>query len=221
MTAEYEKLITIANPRSPIAEAYRTLRTNIQFSSLDKQLRSLVVTSASPDEGKSTTIANLAVTFAQAGSEVILVDGDLRRPSLHRLFDLPNERGLTSYVLADPNEAPPIQTTPVERLRVMTSGPLPHNPSELLASQRFEKAIAALGEIADLVMFDCPPIVAVSDAAVLGRRVDGCLLIVSANKTRREHALRAKRLLEKANVTMLGSVLNNTKQDATLYNYYE
>jgi len=221
LAAEYEKLITVANPRSPVAEAYRILRTNIQFSSLDKPLRTLLVTSASPEEGKSTTLANLAVTFAQAGNEVVVVDSDLRRPSLHKLFDLPNERGLTTFILEDPDREPPVQATEVERLRVLTSGPLPHNPSELLGSQRMERAIAALRERADLVLFDCPPVVAVADAAVLGRRLDGCLLVVSVGKTRRDHALRAKRLLDKASVNVLGAVLNNARFDPSLYRYYQ
>lgn len=221
MATEYQKLITVANPRSPIAEAYRTLRTNIQFSSLDKPLHTLLVTSASPEEGKSTTLANLAVTFAQAGNEVVVVDSDLRRPSLHTLFELPNERGLTTYVLEDPDAEPPIQATGIERLRVLTSGPLPHNPSELLGSQRMERAVAALRERADLVLFDCPPVVAVADAAVLGRRLDGCLLIISVGKTRRDHASRAKRLLDKANVNVLGAVLNNARFDPSLYGYYQ
>jgi capsular exopolysaccharide synthesis family protein len=221
VAAEYEKLITIANPRSPISEAYRTLRTNVQFSSLDRPLKTLLVTSASPEEGKSTTLANLAVTFAQAGSEVILVDSDLRRPSLHKLFGLPNERGLTSYMLADPDDAPPVQSTGIERLRILTSGLLPHNPSDLLGSQRFEKVIATLTAMADVVFFDCPPVAVVADAAVLGRKVDGCLLVVSAGTTRRDFALRAKRLLDKASVPVIGTVLNNAKVDASLYSYYE
>lgn len=221
MVAQHEHLITIANPKSPVAEAYRVLRTNIQFSSLDRPLRTLLITSAGSEEGKSTTLANLAVTFAQAGNEVVVVDSDLRRPSLHKLFGLPNEQGLTTFLLESPDQAPPLQPTHVERLRVLTSGPLPHNPSELLGSQRMEKAIAALRDLADLVLFDCPPVVAIADAAVLGRRVDGALLVVSAGRSRRDHATRAKRLLDKANVNVLGAVLTNAKLDASLYSYYQ
>ena len=221
LAVEYQSLITVANPRSPVAEAYRVLRTNIQFSSLDKPIRTLLVTSTSPEEGKSTTLANLAVTFAQAGSEVVVVDSDLRRPSIHTLFGLPNDRGLTTFLLEDPNGEPPLQATAIERLRVLSSGPLPHNPSELLGSQRMERAVAVLRETAELVLFDCPPVVAVADAAVLGRRLDGCLLVVSVGKTRRDHAVRAKRLLDKANVNVLGAVLNNAKFDPSLYRYYQ
>ena len=221
MTADNQGLITITNPRSPVAEAYRALRTNIQFSSVDRPIRTLLVTSTSPEEGKSTTLANLAITFAQAGSEVIVVDCDLRRPSLHRLFDLPNERGLTTFLLESPDATPPLQAGPVDRLRVLTSGPLPHNPSELLGSQRVEKTIAGLREMADLVLFDCPPIMAVTDAAVLGRKLDGALLVVSAGKTRRDHAAQARRLLEKASVNIVGAVLNNARLDSSVYRYYD
>lgn len=220
MAVAYPQLVTIANPRSPAAEAYRTLRSNVQFSSLDKPPKTLLITSASPEEGKSTTLANLAVTFAQAGQKVIIVDADLRRPSLHELFSLPNEKGLTTYLLDEPDALPPLQTTAIERLLVLTSGPLPHNPSELLGSTRMEKVVAALSEMADLVLYDCPPIVAVADAAVLGRRIDAALLVVSAGKTKRDHITRAKKALEKANIKILGAVLNNARIDSSISSYY-
>jgi len=142
-------LITLVNPRSAVAEAYRTLRTNIQFSSLDEPLRTLLVASASADEGKSTTLANLAVTFAQAGRRTILVDSDLRRPSLHAIFGMPNDQGLTTMLLQDDAPAPLVET-PIEGLRLLPSGPIPPNPSELLASRRLEGAIARLRNDADL-----------------------------------------------------------------------
>ena len=220
MNETSEKLITISNPRSPIAEAYRTLRTNIQFSSLDRPLRTLLVTGTTPEEGKSTTLANLAVIFAQAGHRVVLVDADLRRPSLHKLFGLPNSIGLTSLFIAEAPDALPLQETGVPNLALLPSGPQPPNPSELLGSQRMEKVIAALREAADYVLFDCPPIIAVTDAAVLGRKVDGVLLVVSAGKTKRDHAARAKLLLEKVNANVLGVVLTNAKLDMRLYQYY-
>jgi len=216
---EYRSLVTVANPRSPISEAYRALRTNIQFSSIDRSLHSLLVTSTSPEEGKSTVLANLAVTFAEAGSQVILVDADLRRPSLHVLFGLSNQVGLTTAVLDD-GGALPIQDTPVPNLRLLTSGPLPPNPAELLGSQRMDRIIEGLRAMADYVLFDSPPIVAVTDAAVLGRRLDGVLLVVDAGKTKRDHARRAKALLEKVNAHLLGVVLNNAELDLSLYQYY-
>ena len=220
MSETSEQLITVSNPRSPIAEAYRTLRTNIQFSSLDRPLQTLLVTSTTPEEGKSTTLANLAVTFAQAGHRVILVDADLRRPMLHKLFGLPNSIGLTSLFIADAPGSLPLQETEVPNLMLLPSGPQPPNPSELLGSQRMDKVIAALKEASDYVLFDCPPIIAVTDAAVLGRKVDGVLLVVSAGKTKRDHAARAKLLLEKVNANLLGVVLTNAKLDMRLYQYY-
>jgi len=178
-----------------------------------------LVTSTSPEEGKSTVLANLAVTFAEAGSQVILVDADLRRPSLHVLFGLSNQVGLTTAVLDD-GGALPIQDTPVPNLRLLTSGPLPPNPAELLGSQRMDRIIEGLRAMADYVLFDSPPIVAVTDAAVLGRRLDGVLLVVDAGKTKRDHARRAKALLEKVNAHLLGVVLNNAELDLSLYQYY-
>jgi non-specific protein-tyrosine kinase len=212
------ELITLANPRSAVAEAYRTLRTNIQLSSLDQPLRTLLVASAGADEGKSTTLANLAVTFAQAGRRTILVDSDLRRPSLHVLFGTPNDQGLTTMLLQDDAPAP-LLDTPIEGLRLLPSGPVPPNPSELLASRRLEGAIAWLRDAADLVLFDSPPALAVSDAAVLSRRVDGVVLVLSAGRTRREHAARARQVLERAGARLLGVVLNNASVEDAVYSY--
>lgn len=220
MALDMEGLVTVADPRSPVAEAYRTLRTNIQFSSLDRKVRTLLVTSTGAAEGKSTTIANLGVTFALTGNRVVLVDSDLRRPSLDKIFGLANQHGLTSLMLDESDPVAALQTTPVERLRVLTSGPLPPNPSELLASQRLDRIVSALSDAADIVLFDSPPIIAVTDAAVLARKVDAVLLVVSAGKTRREHAARARQLLEKVGANVLGVVLNNAQIDESLYQYY-
>jgi capsular exopolysaccharide synthesis family protein len=214
-------LITISNLRSPISEAYRTLRTNLEFTSLDKPIRAMVVTSAAPEEGKSTTLANLAVTIAQAGKKVILVDCDLRRPSLHQIFNARNTPGFTDMMRDDALMAkPPLQETEVPNLRLLASGTIPPNPSELLASRRMSEVIAALQQQADIVLFDAPPIIAVTDAAVLSSKVDAVLLVVSAGKTKREHAKKATALLEKVNAHLIGTVLNNVKGEASLYQYY-
>ena len=214
-------LITILNPRSPISEAYRTLRTNLDFSSLDKPICSMVVTSAAPEEGKSTTLANLAVTMAQSGKRVILVDCDLRRPSLHHIFNARSTVGFTDMMRDDALMAkPPLQETNVANLRLLTSGTIPPNPSELLASRRMGDLIAALQQQADILLFDAPPIVAVTDAAVLASKVDAVLLVISAGKTKRDHARKAKALLEKVNARLIGTVLNNVKGESSLYQYY-
>ncbi len=212
-------LITLTDPRSPVSEAYRALRTNLSFYSLDNPIRSLVVTSAAGDEGKSTTIANLAVTLAQAGRRTILVDCDLRRPSLHTLFNLRQSPGLTEMVLGQVESAP-LQETGVENLWLLASGTQPPNPADLLGSKRADQAIAALLAEADMVLFDAPPVIAVTDAAVLGAKVDGVLLVISAGKTRREHAERAKEILEKAKVRIVGATLTNAPKDSTIGGYY-
>ena len=213
-----DRLISHFNSKSPIAEAYRQLRTNIQFSSLDNPVRTLLVTSTGPEEGKTTTLANLAVTIAQTGSRVTLVDCDLRKPSLHDLFGLPAEPGLTNVLLGA--DAIPYHECGIENLRILPAGPLPPNPSELLGSRRMSEVIVQLKGEADYVLFDTPPVVIVTDAAVLATRVDGVLLVVSAGKTRRELAQRAKSLLEKVNAPLLGVVLNNVKHEPTIHHYY-
>jgi len=221
MTDKLDHLITVADPRSPVSEAYRTLRTNLDFSSLDKPIKTMLVTSAGPEEGKSTVLANLAVTTAQTGWKVILVDCDLRRPSLHDIFGLKNDRGLTTMVVNDAAmESPPLQDTDVQGLQLVSSGPLPPNPSELLGSRRMEEIIAALLERADVVLFDAPPVVAVTDAAVLSTKVDGVLLVINAGGTKRDYARAATARLEKVNANLLGAVLNNVKFDVSLHRYY-
>lgn len=222
-SAGLDDLIAYRDPRSPVAEAYRTLRTNIQFSSLEKPVQTILLTGTSGLEGKSNVLANLAVTFAQSGSRVILVDCDLRRPALDTLFGISNSSGLTSAILdeikGNSGGILPLQRTAVENLRVLPSGPLPPNPAELLASSAMDRIIAALRAEADFVLFDSPPVVAVTDAAVLARKVDGVLLVVSAGQTKRDHAARAKQQLEKVNANILGVVLNNASLDADTLTY--
>jgi non-specific protein-tyrosine kinase len=214
-------LITVTNPRSPISEAYRTLRTNLEFTSLDRPITTMVITSAAPEEGKSTTLANVAVAIAQAGRKVIVVDCDLRRPSLHQIFDAHSKVGFTDMMRDDTLMAnPPVQETCVQNLFLLTSGTIPPNPSELLASRRMSEVVATLQRQADMILFDAPPVVAVTDAAVLASKVDAVLLVVSAGKTKREHARKAKALLEKVNARLIGTVLNNVKGEASLYQYY-
>jgi capsular exopolysaccharide synthesis family protein len=220
LEANVPALVTLSEPRSPAAEAYRTLWNNIRFSSPDHPIRTLLVTSAGDDEGKSTTLCNLAVTIAQAGTRAIVVDCDLRRPSLHEILDLANDKGLTSALLDDGGADLPLQPTAVPGLQALTSGPLPPNPADLLGSKRLERVIEALTASADLVLFDSPPVSIVTDAAVLASRVDGVILVIGAGKTRREVAGRVKTILEKANARVLGVVLTNAQIDKNLYRYY-
>jgi len=221
MSDKLNELITLTESRSPISEAYRTLRTNLDFAGLDRALRTLVVTSAGMSEGKSTTLANLAIVSAQAGRRVILVYADLRRPTLHTVFGLANDAGLTTMMMDDAALAsPPLIKTAVEGLSVLTSGPLPPNPAEVMGSRRMEEIIAALAERADQVLFDTPPVVAVTDAAVLATKVDGVVLVVSAGHTRRDHARTAVQRLQQINARVVGAVLTNVQVDTGLKGYY-
>jgi len=218
--AKQPDLITLTDPRSPAAEAYRTLRTNLTFAALDKPIETLLVTSAAPDEDKSVVLANLAVTMAQGERRTILVDADLRRPSLHEIFGVANDRGLTSMIVEETAlDDPPLVESGVDNLWLMPSGPLPPNPADILGSRRMEDAIARLKSRADIVLFDAPPVVAVTDGAVLGTKVDGVLLVVCAGRTRREHAQRARELLERVRVRIVGAVLNDAPRDVVLGGY--
>jgi capsular exopolysaccharide synthesis family protein len=214
-------LITLTDPRSPVSEAYRTLRTNLEFFSLDEPIRTLVVTSPGAEEGKSTVLANLAVTLAQGGKQVILLDCDLRRPAQHALFGLDNTSGLTTMMLDEAAQSdPPLRQTSVDGLRVLPAGPPPPNPAELLGSRRMKETVAALLAQTDVLLFDAPPVLAVTDALVLAVQTDGILLVVKAGSTRREHVQRAKERLERVNARIVGAVLNNAPTDQTLQGYY-
>jgi len=213
-------LITLTDPRSPAAEAYRTLRTNLTFAALDAPLKTLAVTTAAPDDEKAKILANLAVTMAQSERRTILVEADLRRPSLHEIFGVTSEPGLTTMIVDEAMlNNPPLVQTGVPNLWLLPSGPLPPNPSDLLGSQKMEQAIAALTSHADVVIFDAPPVVSATDAVVLGTKVDGVLLVVSAGRTKREHAQRAKELLERVHIRIVGTVLNNAPHSITLGGY--
>lgn len=214
-------LVTVSDPRSPAAEAYRTLRTNLSFSSLDDPIRTLVVTSPAPQDSQSIVIANLAVIMAQGGNRTLLADCDLRRPVLHEVFGADNSRGITTMMLDDSAMSePPLQKTEIDSLWLLPSGPLPPNPADLLGSRRMDVVISRLTESADMVLLNAPPVIAVTDAAVLGSKVDGVLLVIGAGATRRDHAERAKEMLEKVNVRIVGAVLDNAPADALVGGYY-
>lgn len=211
-------LITLTDPRAPAAEAYRTLRTNLMFASTDKPVTAFVVSAASQPDGKSSAAANLAVTFAQAGNKTILVDADMRRPQQHGLWGLENTRGLSSLMTDDALLAtPPLQATDIPNLSVLTSGELPANPADLLSSARMGEVLGLLRARASYVIFDAPPVLAVTDAALLGAKTDGLLLVVRAGQTRRDHTLRARQTLERVHVRVLGAVLTNARQESGGY----
>ncbi len=214
-------LITLRDPRSPVAEAYRTLRTNILFAALDKPIQTLIVTSPAPDEGKSVTVANLGVAMAQAGHTTILVDADLRRPQQHTIWNIANEKGLTSMMLDQAALAePPVQRVGVDNLSVLPSGPLPSNPADLFSARRMDDVIASLKAKAEYVLFDSPPVLAVTDTALLASKLDALLLVIRAGTTRRDHAQRAKEVLQRANIRIIGVALNNAPVDGSMNTYY-
>lgn len=216
------QLIAWMHSKAPESEAYRTLRTNIQFSSVDKPVRTLVVTSSGPSEGKSTTAANLAIVMAQTGQKVVLVDADLRRPVLHKTFGVPNNVGITTALLAgdEVDLESYLQPTEIDNLMIITSGPIPPNPSELLGSQRMKHIVERLAQSADIVIFDTPPVLVVTDAAVLSRQTDGVLLIADAGGTREPALAHAVEELRKTGANILGVALNRLDSRSRGYYYY-
>lgn len=214
------KLIAKLNPKSPISEQYKTIRTNIQFASADDELRSFMVTSASPGEGKSTTAANLAIVFAQQGKRVLLVDSDLRKPTMHYTFRVTNAVGLTNVLTRQASLVEAVQATDVEKLDLLSSGPIPPNPAELLSSRMMEQMLAEAYKQYDLVIFDSPPVLAVTDAQVLANQCQGTVLVVKSGVTELENALKAKELLQAAKAKLLGAVLNNKALKSSSYYYY-
>lgn len=203
-------LVSLAEPRSPISEAFRALRTNLQFSSVDHPIGRLLVTSSVPENGKSFIAANLAIVFAQAGQSVVLVDCDLRRPIQHKLFDLQNNTGLTNSLISEANANPEewLQRTGVENLRLLSPGPLPPNPAEMVGSLRMAKLIEQLAKKFDVVIFDSPPVLSVTDAAILSRQADGVLLVIEAGGTHEKEARRAVEELAQVGAPVLGVALN-------------
>ena len=221
LTAE-ETLVSSIQPRHPITEAYRGIRTNLQYSSVDTNLTSLLITSATPGEGKTTTAANLAIVLAQSGRSVILVDADMRKPRQHTLFELPQSPGLTDAIVA--SHTPPtryVRATNVPNLSLLTSGKVPPNPAELLGSQRMQQLIAQLHEPAEMIIFDAPPVLAVTDAQVLANQVNGVVLIIDSEQTSRATVARAVEALARTNANLLGAVLNRLVRSPRGYYQYD
>ena len=210
-------LITKSQRKSAISEQYRTLRTNIQFSAVDRELKTIVVTSPSVGEGKTTTVANLAVVFAQQGKKVLVVDADLRRPSLHHVFEVTNTIGLSNVLARQAKLAGAIHHSFEKNLFVLTSGPVPMNPTELLASKGMDSLLEDAKQEFDLVLFDSPSLLAVTDGQIIADKCDGSILTVSSGKTGTEQAVKAKELLTAAKSHIIGVVLNKRKQGKNSY----
>ena len=214
------RLVTHFVPRSPVAEAYRTVRTNLSFSRPDNPPRTILVTSAVPQEGKTTTTANLAITLAQMGGKTLIVDSDLRRPAIRKVFNLESKEGLTDYLIGKGALDALIRTTDIPNLYILPAGQIPPNPSEVLGSQRMKELVAELSRRFEMVFFDSPPVVAVTDAAVLSRYTDGVVLVVQSGATDREAVARAKTLLGNVQANLLGLVLNNIRIESTYGSYH-
>ncbi|MFZ3071581.1 MAG: polysaccharide biosynthesis tyrosine autokinase [Anaerolineaceae bacterium] len=215
-----DQLVTIEQPRSPTSEAYRTLRTNINFSSVDRPLHTLLITSSGPNEGKTTIASNLAVAIAQSGKHVILADTDLRLPKTHAYFGLSNRRGLTTLFTESLKTLDTVtQETSVRNLVLVTTGALPPNPAELLGSNRMQMIIDTMREKSDLVILDTPPVLVVADAAVLAPTVDGVLIVVTPGITHERALERAITQLSQVNARVLGVVLNKVKMHGGRYGY--
>lgn len=213
------KIVAATHPKSINAEQYRTIRTNINFSMPDQELKTLLVTSASPAEGKSTTASNIAVVFAQEGKKVLLIDADMRKPTSHHTFKLTNTYGLSNVLTRQGEVKEAIQKTDVENLWVMTSGPIPPNPAELLASKNMDFLYSRLLENFDLLVFDTPPILSVSDAQIVSNKVDGTVLVINTGQSEKESSLKAKDLLLAAKANILGVILNNFNLEKNQYYY--
>lgn len=213
-----KQLITVLQPKSSISEAYRTLRTNIHLSSFNKKVKTIVVTSSGIGEGKSTTCANLAVVMAENGYKTVLIDCDLRSTRLHRFFYISNERGLSDFLAGNIQFSEVVQKTQIPNLNIITSGTKPHNPSELVGSEKMKNFIEELKEDYDYLILDTPPVIIVTDAQLLSTYADGCVLVVASSEAEKAAAVKAKELLEKVNAKILGVVLN--KFDAKHKSYY-
>ncbi|WP_144631394.1 CpsD/CapB family tyrosine-protein kinase [Priestia megaterium] len=214
------RLLAHNSPKDPVAEQYRTIRTNIQFSNVDQDIKTIVLTSSGAEEGKSTTSANLATVYAQQGLKVLLIDADLRKPTGHYTFRLENHIGLTNVLTRQSTLAQAVQESEIPHLSVLTSGPIPPNPSELLASAQMTELLKEMKKQFDMIIFDTPPILAVADAQILANQVDGTILVVSSGKTEKDAALKSKELLSNAKGKLLGVVLNNRKVEEGNYYYY-
>jgi capsular exopolysaccharide synthesis family protein len=211
------QVLAVAEGHSTAAEAYRTLRTNLIFSQTGRALRSIIITSASPGEGKSTTSSNLAAAFAQQGMRVLLVDSDLRRPTLHTIFGTPREPGLTQVLVGQKALADVVQASSVPGLSLLTAGVLPPNPAELLGSPVMRDLLRTMGESYDMVILDTPPVMAASDSSVLASMVDGVVLVVRAGRTERSMAQQAVRQLTSVGARVLGAALNDPDRAVAAY----
>lgn len=216
-----KRLITRRNPKSPISEAYRTMRTNIEFSNLDKEIKTILVTSSQQNEGKSTVIANLAVSFAgMENKRVLIIEGDLRNPTVHRMFNISNTHGVTDILTGQKSFEECVHTTEMTGLHVLSCGKIPPNPAEMLASNKMKIFIESLKDHYDYIFIDSPPIGIITDAGIISTYADGTILVVASNEVDIEMAKIAKERLDKVSANILGVVLNKFEDTSGSYGYY-
>ncbi|CAM3323889.1 MULTISPECIES: CpsD/CapB family tyrosine-protein kinase [Paenibacillus] len=201
-------LIVSHNPKSSISEVYRLLRTKIPFFSKDQELKTVMVTSSQPGEGKTTTISNLAVTYAQEGKKVLLIDADMRKPSLHRVFSQINHQGLSSLLTGHSSIQESVQETSIDNLWLLPSGPVPANPSELIDSSGMRELLHQIKDEYDVILVDTPSVLSVSDSVIVSALCDGVIMVAAAGKVKKDHLKKAKEQLDHVNARMLGIVLN-------------
>ena len=218
-----KNLISLKNPKSRSAEAFRTLRTNIQFSSLDTELKSIVVTSSGSGEGKSTVMANLAITMAESGKRVILIDCDLRKPSIHKKMGVTNSVGLTNVLVQNVKKEDCMAESTVKNLFILTSGPIPPNPAELLGTKKMRDFIEDLKNEFDMVLIDAPPVLAVTDAQILSTIADGVIFVASYGEAQKNAMVDAKELIDKVGGKVIGIVFNKVPEAVSGYygKYYK
>ena len=212
-------LVTQNDPKNPAAEAYRVIRTSIQFAQAGKELKTIAITSCTPNEGKSMTVANLAIVLTQAGKSVLLIDCDMRNPTVHKNFNLSNKVGLSSCISMGTAVADAVQATAIEGLDALTAGVIPPNPSELLGSERMQNILQRAKEEYDYVLIDTPPVLPVTDSLVLGRMVDGLILVIDSGEIKVEMARDVKNQLVHSGANILGVVLNKVRSEHHGYGY--
>jgi len=216
------KLVTKVNPKSVVSEQFRTVRTNINFSMPDKDLKTLLFTSSTPGEGKSTSAANVAIVFAQDGKKVLLVDADMRKPTMHYTFHTTNSTGLSNLLTRKWELKDVVIETEIEGLHIVTCGPIPPNPAELLGSKTMDTLMEELIAGYDIVIFDAPPILSVTDAQILSNKCDGTILVLNSGSTEKASVVKAKEALVSSKANILGTLLNNfvLEKDHYYYQYY-